>query len=137
LTCTKVSFRRGDLVEVRVDGARAARTEQHWETSITGRGFLELDGPSISRFDASGKRLGGAALACASFLQVVSASADALEVFPSWLGGFVAYHPDDATRWYKNRAACEREVAVHQPTRLEPGRKTVAFALRTAFGCGV
>lgn len=61
---------------------------------------------------------------------------DAIGVYPSWRSALIAFHPEDATHWYKSRVGCERAIAEHPRVRLQPGvRGLAAVPLRLTGGC--
>jgi hypothetical protein len=104
-------------------------------TTAGGTGALTLLGPDSERRRLSDQALlGGMGLACGETYMTTAAADDVVTVLPGQVPHrIVAFHPDDAERWYLTEGACR--VALAKATAA-PGRGELA-ALGLGFhrGC--
>lgn len=134
LQCAEVTFGPNEIHIHPPHGRGKARTEVTRYGRFSETGFATFDGSQRLVTDEEGKGYGALA-PCESYMTLVRETESALEFLED--KDLFAYHPDDVSRWYKTKAACEKAIAERPRIRLLPGAQSTAmrFPVRLSHGC--
>ncbi len=132
LECAEVTYTPGNIEIRPPPSEHKPRQRVSRSAKFSESGFAVIEGSEWIGTDEDGH---GHASPCESYMTLLGESAEAIEYVED--RNILAFHPDDVSRWYKTKGACERYIAEHPHVRLTPGKRNAVAELPTRLlrGC--